>query len=138
LYGASQLGVQWDLARVLLCVASVLAGAALFIGLFVLRATLAFWTTESLELFNTLTHGGVETAQFPLVIYPAWVRRFFTYIVPLATFTYFPAIAITGIPDPLGTPAWVPWVCPAIGPVFLGMTLQVWHLGVRRYRSTGT
>ncbi len=33
-------------------------GASLFSGLFVLQATLAFWTTETLKIMNTVTYGG--------------------------------------------------------------------------------
>ena len=48
-----------------------------------LQATLAFWTTETLEIVNTVSYGGVETAQYPLSIYRPWFRHFFTFVVPL-------------------------------------------------------
>ena len=51
---------------------------------------------------------------------------------------YFPAVAILGRADPLGAPAITGWIAPLAGPVFLGLCLQVWNLGVRRYRSTGS
>jgi len=82
--------------------------------------------------------GGIQTAQYPLAIYAKWFRRFFTFVVPLACLNYFPSLAITGGYDPLGTPAWVPWISPAVGVLFLLLTLRVWHFGVSHYRSTGT
>ncbi len=133
-WAASALGIAWSPARAALLIAAILGGACLFFGLIVLQATLAFWTTESLEIVNTVTYGGVETAQYPLAIYRPWFRRFFTAVIPLACVNYFPALAILGRPAPLI----LPWVSPLVGVGFLTMALQVWQVGVRRYRSTGS
>jgi ABC-2 type transport system permease protein len=104
----------------------------------VVQATLAFWTTETLELMNTLTYGGVESAQYPLAIYAAWFRRFLTFVVPLACVAYFPVVAILDRPDPLGTPYWFQCAAPLFGLAFLGVALAFWGIGVRRYTSTGS
>jgi viologen exporter family transport system permease protein len=139
LWAAGALEVQWTLARAGLLLFAVFGGACLFGGLFVLQATFAFWTVESLEVFNTVTYGGVETASFPLSIYDKWFRRFFTFVVPLACVSYFPALGILGRDDPaLGSPAWFHWLAPLIGVSFLFVMLQFWHFGVRHYRSTGS
>jgi ABC-2 type transport system permease protein len=47
-------------------------------------------------------------------------------------------VAILGRADPLGAPAFVGWIAPLAGPVFLILSLQVWRIGVRHYRSTGS
>jgi len=139
LWAAGALDVDWTPARVGLAVFAVFGGACLFAGLFVLQATLAFWTTETLELMNTMTYGGKDTGQYPLSIYRPWFRRFFTFVVPLACVSYFPALAILGRDDPaLGSPIWFRWSAPLIGVLFLGVSLQVWRFGVRHYRSTGS
>lgn len=137
-WGASTVGVVWTPAKVGLLAAAILGGAGLFSGLFVLQATLAFWTTESLEVLNTITYGGVETAQYPLAIYRPWFRLFFTMVVPLACINYFPALAILGRPDPHGAPAFLGWAAPAVGFLFLLAAFRIWRIGVRHYRSTGS
>ncbi|MHC4779227.1 MAG: ABC transporter permease, partial [Planctomycetota bacterium] len=137
-WAVSALSVTWTVPKAALLVGAVLSGACIFSGLFILQAVLAFWTTESLEVVNTVTYGGVETTQYPLDIYTKWFRRFFTYIIPLAAMNYFPSLAITGHADSLGTPQWVPWISPLFGFVFLLVCLRVWSFGVRHYRSTGS
>jgi ABC-2 type transport system permease protein len=132
------LGLTWSPAQALLLGGAVLGGACLFAGLFVLQGTMSFWTIESLEIVNTVTYGGVETAQYPLAIYATWFRRFFTYVIPLACLNYFPALALTDVVDPLGTPRWVPWISPLVGVAFLLVSLLVWRMGVRHYTSTGS
>jgi ABC-2 type transport system permease protein len=132
------LAVDWTLAKVLLLSGTLFGGVCLFFGLFLLQATLAFWTTETLELMNTLTYGGVETAQYPLAIYAAWFRRVFTFVVPLAAIAYFPVVALLERPDPLGSPLWFQQAAPLLGPLFLLAALAFFHLGLRHYKSTGS
>jgi ABC-2 type transport system permease protein len=138
LWASWSLGVVWSPAKVALVLATILGGACLFNGLFVLRGTLAFWTVESLEIMNTVTYGGVEASEYPLVIYPAWFRRFFTFVVPLACISYFPALGILDRASSSGIPFFLPWVAPLAGLAFLCLSLQVWKLGVRHYQSTGS
>ena len=132
------LEIAWDPAKGVLLVAAILGGVGTFLGLFVLQATLAFWTTESLEIVNVVTYGGVETTQYPLEIYKRAFQRFFTFVVPLAFMNFVPALAILGRVEGSGWPAWTPWISPLVGVVFLAISLQVWRFGVRHYRSTGS
>jgi ABC-2 type transport system permease protein len=130
--------VHWGLSEVALAGAAIAGGAALFLGLLVLQATLAFWTVESLEVANTLTYGGVAAGEYPLDIYARWFRQFLTLVVPIGCISYYPVLAILHRPDPLGAPAWVLAASPATGFVFLGFSLWVWRFGVRHYTSTGS
>ena len=68
------LDLSWGLREVVLLLSAIAGGVALFFGLVVLQATLAFWTVESLEVVNTLTFGGVTAAQYPMEIYSKWLR----------------------------------------------------------------
>ena len=98
-------------------------GVALFVGILVLQATLAFWTVESLEIVNVLTYGGVQAAQYPLNIYATWFRRLLTFGVPLACVAYYPVLAILKRSDPLGAPDWLLPLTPVAGFAFLGLVV---------------
>ena len=117
---------------------AVVGGACLFYGLIVLQATLAFWTTETLEIVNAVTYGGVAAAQYPLVIYSEWFRGLFTYVIPLACISYYPAVAILGRVDTLGSTPLFQWLSPAVGIAFLGVSLVIWQFGVKHYKSMGS
>jgi ABC-2 type transport system permease protein len=132
------LHVSWGVREVALLCAAVAGGVALFLGVVVLQATLAFWTVESLEVANTLTYGGVFAAQYPIEIYSRWFREFFTFVVPLSCVAYFPIVGILGINDPLGAPTWILHASPLAGFLFLAASLAIWRLGVRHYTSTGS
>lgn len=134
----AELGLGAGPERLLLLGGAVLGGAALFLGILIVQATIAFWTVESLEIMNVLTYGGVTTAQYPLSIYPGWLRMFFTCVVPLGCVTYFPVTIALGKGAALGLPAWAGWAGPFAGAAFLGVALLIWRGGVRRYTSTGS
>jgi ABC-2 type transport system permease protein len=137
-YAVSALEIAWSVERLSLAVMAVAGGMCLFVGLVILEATSAFWTTEGLEAWNAFTYGGVTMSQYPLAIYRPWFRRFFTFVIPLACINYFPGVAILGRPDPLGTSTQALWLSPLAGPVFLLISLQIWKVGVRHYQSTGS
>lgn len=130
--------VQWTCGKAALVVFAVAGGSALFYGLVVVTATICFWTTDSLEVMNIFTHGGRETAQFPIFVYDGWMRKLFTYVIPVATVTYFPAVAILGKSDPIGSSPTFQTFAPLFGIAFLGAALGFWRYGVGRYRSTGS
>jgi len=137
-YAATAGTIDWTVWRVLLLLASIACGMCAFLGIVVLQATSAFWTVESLEVWNAFTYGGVTMSQYPLAIYRSWFRGLFTYVIPLGCVNYFPGVAILGSAEPLGTPAFVGWIAPLAGPMFLILCLQIWRIGVRHYRSTGS
>jgi ABC-2 type transport system permease protein len=137
-YAAAAGTIDWSPARAALLAGSIACGACAFLGLLVLQATSAFWTIDKLEVWNAFTYGGLTMSQYPLPIYRSWFRAAFTYVIPLACVNYFPAVAILGRVEPLGAPPIVGWLAPLAGPVFLALCLQVWRIGVRHYRSTGS
>ncbi|HPG85233.1 MAG TPA: ABC-2 family transporter protein [Spirochaetales bacterium] len=109
-------------------------GMAIFSGIFILGASLAFITTDSLEIVNVLSDGGRETAQYPLTIYERAMRRFFTFVVPFGCVNYLPLEFV------LGRPGSAPWsACfPLVGFAFLAASTAVWNASARRYVSTGS
>lgn len=131
-------GVEWGALSVCLLLTAFIGGTALFLGIVILQATLAFWTVESLEIANTLTYGGVEAAQYPLDIYSRWFRDFLIFVVPIGCVAYFPIERLLGHPDRMGAPNWLLDASPVVGLLFLAASLCVWRVGVRHYTSTGS
>ena len=127
------LPLTWTIYKVLFLTATIAGGAALFYGLYVLQATMSFWTIDSLELMNILTYGGTEIGQYPLTIYRAGFRWFFTFVVPIACVNFIPIRAVLQ-----ASPAGFVYLAPLAGWLFLAVALQIWRLGVRKYTSTGS
>ena len=56
--GHQQSGKAFTFAQYILMGAAIVRGSLLFAGLFVLQATLSFWSVDSLEVINVTTYGG--------------------------------------------------------------------------------
>ena len=136
--GMRLLNISWGWSEWAVLLFAVAGGMALFAGILILQATLAFWTVESLEIANTLTYGGVEAAQYPMDIYTRGFRGFLIFVVPLGCVTYFPVAYVLGRGDRTGAPGWFLPIAPLAGFVFLAIALRVWRFGVRQYTSTGS
>jgi ABC-2 type transport system permease protein len=132
-WSAQAVHLDWSAGHAAVLLFAILGGACLFYGLFVIQATMAFWTIESLEIMNTVTYGGTETGQYPLEIYRPWFRLFFTVVIPLACTSFFPVKALLGRSISAGY-----GLAPAVGVLFLFFALQFWKVGVRHYCSTGS
>ncbi len=115
-----------------------LGGTLFFSGLFVIGATYSFWTVESLEIMNIVTYGGTEMTSYPMHIYQDWIRRFFTFIIPMAFVNYYPALWLLGKPDPMGLPTWTAWLAPPACAAVFAASVAFWGFGIRHYTSTGS
>jgi ABC-2 type transport system permease protein len=74
--------IDWTAAKVAYLPLVVFGMVAFFGGLFILGASITFWTVESIEAVNILTYGGQHMISHPMHIYQDWLRRFFTFVVP--------------------------------------------------------
>jgi len=125
----------WDSAKIITLVLMILSGIFIFAGVFILGAVVCFWTVEGLEFINIFTDGGREIASYPLPIYPKWIMRFFTFIIPFGSFNYLPLMYLTGR---VAGNAVLYMFSPLLGVVFIIPCLLVWRFGVSKYLSTGS
>ncbi|HYE81060.1 MAG TPA: ABC-2 family transporter protein [Clostridia bacterium] len=132
-YAIPASGVAWSADKVITLVLMIISGIAIFSGLFVIYAAFCFFTTEGLEFMNIFTDGGREFGRYPLSIYGEGILRFFTFVIPLALFQYYPFLYLTG------RSANVLYILfPLVGFMFLIPCHIIWKIGVRHYKSTGS
>ena len=130
----NQLSITWNPLKVLTLVLMVSCGTLVFAGIFMMAATLCFWTLQGLEVMNIFTDGGREMAQYPLDIYKKEITRFFTFVIPFGTVNYLPLRFLLDRP---GSAPWQAFV-PLLALLFLVPCVLLWKKGVRRYQSAGS
>lgn len=133
----TRLHIQWTAVKVLLLADVALGTMALLLGLFLIEATMTFFSVKSIEMVNILTYGGRTACQYPVDIYPNVLRFLFTYIAPFALCMHWPVSFILGQPM-VTLPVWGYFLLPCAGMVFCALMGALWYWGVRHYRSTGT
>jgi ABC-2 type transport system permease protein len=129
------LSVEWSVIKAITLCLMIISGVLIFTGIYILAATMCFWTIQGIEIVNIFTDGGREISQYPLNIYHKWITKFFTYVIPFGTVNYLPLMYVLG--KTKGNDILYMFT-PIMGSLFLLPCLLVWHLGVRHYRSTGS
>ena len=137
LAAGTRLNIQWTLLKALLLTEVVLGSMLLLLGLFMIEATVSFFSVKSIEMVNILTYGGRSACQYPVDVYPGVLRFLFTYLAPFAMCMHWPVSYIIGAAM-VEMPVWGYFLTPLAGAAFFALMVRVWYLGVRRYRSTGT
>jgi ABC-2 type transport system permease protein len=132
------LDIEWTGDKVFLLAVALLSGTVIYFTIFVLGATFCFWTVQAKEATHVFTYGGDGLASYPLDIYRGSVRRFFTFVVPLAFVNYEPALYLLGRPDPLGLPDAARLLSPVAALIMAALARTAWQQGVRHYQSTGS
>ena len=101
-------------------------------ALWILCAAAAFWVGRLDNLMYLL--GSIfDTARWPVMVFPAAWRFVFTYVIPIAVMTTFPAMALLGT---LGAERAIATIAGAL--VLLVISRLVWRTAIRSYTSASS
>ncbi|MTI46316.1 ABC transporter permease [Sporosalibacterium faouarense] len=134
-YALSNLNIDWNFNKILTLIFMLASGIFIFSGIYMIGATLCFWTIEGLEVINIFTDGGREISQYPLSIYNKWIKRFFTFVIPFGTVNYLPLMFVL---DKVEGNSLIYMFTPLLGMLFIIPCILLWGFGVRHYKSTGS
>lgn len=118
----------------LVLVLGLTGGTVLYTGIFVLTSGIAFFTIKTLDWIYILTNASYQVTRVPVQYMPRLMHRVFTFMIPILVISYYPASVICG----WGEPAWTGLMALPAGLLFFWLSLRVWKLGVRHYKSTGS
>ena len=131
-YAFVELGAPPTLPDLALGVALFVAGVLAMYSLWILCAAAAFWVVR-LDNLTFLLGAIFDTARWPVTIFPRVWRIVFTFVIPLALMTTYPAQALLGqlrAETALG-------VCGgALG--LLVLSRLVWRKAIRSYTSASS
>ena len=132
-YAIPTSNIAWGPDKILILFLMILSGTVVFSGLFMIYASLCFFTTEGLEFMNIFTDGGREFGAYPLSVYGNKVLKFFTYVIPLALVQYYPFLYLTE----KSTSA-ICFLAPIIACMFILPCYCFFLIGIVHYKSTGS
>ena len=132
IYGLVKRGVAPSAIDLALGIGLFVAGALAMYSLWIVCAAAAFWVGRLDNLMYLL--GAIfDTARWPVQVFPGLWRVVFTFVIPVAVMTTFPAMALLGRLD-LAT------ILATIGGalVMLVISRVVWRAAVRSYTSASS
>ncbi|MEK8132312.1 ABC-2 family transporter protein [Paenibacillus filicis] len=113
---------------------AILTGAVILFSIGLATATLGFWMTRITELQNFTEDAARTAAQYPLVLYPGWMKSMLLFVIPVGFVSYVPSLFI--LRGEYG--GWLLAVTGAAALLCLGASLQFWRYGLTKYQSTGS
>jgi ABC-2 type transport system permease protein len=132
LYAFSRRGYPPSLSELGLGIGLFIAGAIAMYSLWIVCAAASFWVGRLDNLIYLL--GAIfDTARWPVQVFPGIWRFIFTFVIPVAVMTTFPAMALLGTIDAQTT------VATAAGAlVMLVCSRLVWRTAIRSYTSASS
>jgi ABC-2 type transport system permease protein len=129
--------VDWTPLAVISVPVLVLSGFAIFGGIWVLVASIGFWTVDNRGIGNTFTYAANYMNFYPFDVFAGWVRQI-VLVIPIAFVNYLPVARLLGKEDAYDLPSWVGLVSPVVALATVLVARAVWSFAIRHHRSTGS
>ena len=133
-WALSRLGVPFSLFNFTIILMALIGGTIMYCGVFVLTSGLAFFTIKGLDWIFILTNASYQITRCPEPYIPRMLKGFFSFVLPVMLISFYPASLVCG----WGYPEWLGYISIPAGFAFMGVSLIVWRIGVRQYKSTGS
>ena len=91
--------IQWNFWKILILIEMILSGIFTFFGVYLFTSSITIFTIQKAEFINIFTDGGRELCYYPLDIFKKFITKFFTFIIPFASFNYLPLRYLLGFAD---------------------------------------
>lgn len=131
-YGLSAGNINWTPAKILVIILMLIGGTMVFSGLFLIYASICFYTIEGLEFMNIFTDGAREYGKYPISIYGKRMLQFCTFVIPYTFIQYYPLLYLLD----RGKPYY--GLMPIAACLFILPCFIFWKIGVRHYTSCGS
>ena len=125
--------VAWTPEKALVLLLMVLCGSVIFFCLFLLVASVAFFTLQSFEFLNIFTYGMRDFGRYPLSVYGEEMLKLLTFVIPLALIQYYPLLYLLDQAEGIRYAA-----APLFSLLFVLPSAALYRLGVRNYKSAGS
>jgi ABC-2 type transport system permease protein len=112
---------------------TIVSGVLIMFSVQLIAACLCFWFTNAVSVLTTMAWMS-QFGQYPATIFSLPFRIFFTWILPYAMVSFYPA-AFMLRPD---AHLWYGLLAPLVGLAVFLLSLAVWSVAVKHYQSTGS
>ena len=127
-----RIGTAPTAAQIAAGIALVFAAVLVLYSIWILVISLAFFVVR-VDNLSYLFQSIFDAARWPITVFRGPIRFVFTFVLPLAIMTTFPAMALLGTLEPRA------FLASTLGAVvFAVFARQVWKQAIRRYTSASS
>jgi len=124
--------LEWGEVAILIGLS--VTGTLIPFALSLATAACSFWIVRSGDLQTFTMYAPITASQYPLSVFPGWLRALLSSVLPVAFINYVPVQYLLE----KGGSAWSLVSPPVVSALCLIAAYSLWRLGERRYHSTGT
>lgn len=116
---------------------AVIGGILIHSATMIFFGAVSFWTKRSLFLADFVYYDVRTFLEYPLSIFPVWLKFVFTFILPWALINYYPSLILLGKCNTTFDYA-LGIVSPIVGVGIFIAAIAFFNYGLRRYSSSGS
>ena len=131
-YGSLKSSVSLSLTQLIIVILSFFAGLVILYSMWFMLATTSIWFVKVWNA-NEVLRATLVAGRYPISSYPPLLRFFFTFIMPIAFLTTFPAEALLGAID---TKFFIISIIFSL--IFLLLSNLLWRYALRYYTSASS
>ena len=121
----------------LFLVLGTIGGTLIHAAFMIFFGSISFWMLRSRMLTEILYYDLRNFTNYPLNIFPNFIKFVLTFVVPLGLSCYYPSLIILNKAQ-TGFDFWLGCLSPVLGLVLCALAVSIFHRGLRRYAGTGS
>ncbi len=126
--------VQLNPVRIVSFLISFVGGSLAYAGIIIALGSIAFWTLDLTGISQMLMSINKFT-NYPITIFPHFIRVIITFIIPLAITSYYPSAILLGKQK---NALIIAFLIGMAGAMIFWAAYKLWCHGVKKYRGTGS
>ena len=133
IYSSIKIIPSLNIIKVFVLLSIIIGAFLLIMSVFIIGASICFYTIQGLEFVNIFTDGTKHLGQYPMGIFNKVVRLVFTFVIPLTLVNYYPIEYLTGRESFIGYA-----LLPLISILYILPAILIFKIGLKKYKSSGS
>jgi ABC-2 type transport system permease protein len=137
LYSLTKTGASLSLTNILFILITIISSTLIFSSIMLIGGTTAFWTLKSRSIKDFIFSMFNMFNPYPASIYGRFIQYSISFVLPFAFIYYYPSLHFFNKQDTI-FPGWIAYFSPVIALCFCTLSVFIWSMGIRAYKSSGT
>lgn len=133
IYSSIKVVNNMSILKIYLLITMILGAFIISLAIFIIGASICFYTIEGLEFINIFSDGTKQLAQYPMNIYNKIIKKVFTFIIPITLINYYPIEYLSGRSNSI-----IYAITPTIACLSIIPAIALFKYGLKKYKSSGS
>jgi ABC-2 type transport system permease protein len=131
-----QMSYNLSIYSIIYIVFAIIGGILLQAGMLIIIGSLSFWILRSTQVGQVVCYDLRELINYPMNIYPKFIKIILTFVFPWGFVNYYPSIIILNKSNS-NSELILGFIAPIIGISIFILSLKIFNLGLKRYNGAG-